>query len=281
MDLLTLPEIQSGAIPFLVGLISSVLLGLLRPSWFVIGALVGFYSSAIAMGVFDLSPTRSVNRIFLLGVMFLLATVSIYLLPGLKANPKKRSRGIMVLALLAVAAVFWLIWSAALRQGMPQTLVTFSFAAAYAGWTIHMLSGEKLDSLQRLSATCFLALSTGICVILGASALLGQLAVSMGAAYGALLLITTFRKNVVVDSALLVPSVVVITALGIAGVVFAKVSWTTLLILAAIPLAVRLPVPHSWPGLARAALISAYAFAVGASASLLAWWQNAQSASYY
>lgn len=280
-DLLALPEIQTGAIPFLASLLSALVFLAVRPSWFVAGGLVGFYASAMAMGVFDLSPTRSVNRVLLLGIVFLVVAIGLNLTPASKDRGNLNSTARGALIGLVAAATCWLIWSATLRQGMPQALMTFLFAAAYAGWLIHMIASGGLDTLRKLSATCFLALSTGICVVLGASALLGQLAISMGVACGALLLIASFRKQADVDSTLIVPVVVVVTSLGVAGVVFAKVTWVTLLILAAIPLAVRLPVPQAWPRLAQSALISAFAVAVGGSASFLAWWQNMQSASYY
>ena len=280
-ELLTLPEVQSGAIPFTISLVLALVLMAIRPSWVVLGALAGFYASTVAMGVFDLSPTRSVNRVLLLGVVFLVIAIVVSLLNGAKGERELAGGTRAALAGMGAAAACWLIWAAALRAGMPQAALTLLLAAAYSGWMIHMIAGGSQDALRRLSAACFLALATGICVVLGASALLGQLGISMGVACGALLLIVTFRKEVIVDPPLIVPVVLIVSALGVAGVIFAKVSWVTLLILALIPLAVRIPVPRGWPRIGQSALISAYAAGVGAFASILAWWQNAQSASYY
>ena len=56
--------------------------------------------------------------------------------------------------------------------------------------------------------------------------------------------------------------------IAIAGVIFAKTPWYSLILLALIPLLVRLPVPNAWPRQGQVVLLAVYALPGGVAAAL-------------
>ncbi|MFT5115825.1 MAG: hypothetical protein ACI8P9_005178 [Parasphingorhabdus sp.] len=283
MNLLNLPEIQSGAIPFVVALIVALLLRNRWPQWSGLGALAGFYMSAASMGVLDLMPTRSANRILLLGLVFVLlgSVIDLFAERCSKATNNCRPKLIGALVLALVLGISWLIYKTVARQDAMEMSLTLIFATTWTAWVGGWLLTLNTQPLRLYSAVMVLALATGICTALGASILLGQLAIGLSAACGAILLVACFSDAQRVPYKFIAAVAILCSAIGVAGVIFAKVSWFTLLILAALPLVVRLPLPTSWPRLAQATLASVFAAFVGSAAIYLAWWQSAQSSSPY
>ena len=119
MNLLNFPEIQSGLIPFVSSLILALVLHSRWPQWSALSALAGFYIGAASMGVLDLTPTRSANRIFLLGLGFVAVGSIVDIITNRSSNSLIRQIcnpiGLVILAI--VISVAWLIYSPLSRQG--------------------------------------------------------------------------------------------------------------------------------------------------------------------
>lgn len=286
-NLLNLPEIQSGAIPFGTALVAALLLRPLGGYWPGIALAAGFYLSAYAMGVLQLEPTRSTNKVLLLGlaalVLGILFDAVMRRSSGASADPVKNpfNHRVLVLALLAGAAALWLILAVLGRQQGMDFWLTGVGSFFYAAWLVFWLLALRDDPLRASSASWALALTTAACVILGASALLGQLAIGLGAAAGAFCLLVIFMPALKTGALFVLPTAVLAALIAVAGVIFAKTPWYSLILLALVPLAVRLPVPNAWPRLGQAVVFAVYALPGGVAAALLVWWQSASDSAYY
>lgn len=283
MNLLHLPEIQSGLIPFVSSLIFALVLHSRWPQWSALSALAGFYIGAASMGVLDLTPTRSTNRIFLLGLGFIALGSIVDIIPNRSSNSRIRQVfnpiGLVILAI--VISVSWLIYSPLSRQGGMEMVWSLLSAIAWSALIAAGLLTLDRQPIRAYTAITFLALAIGICTALGASIFLGQLAIGLSASCGALLLMACFTNVQRVPFKFIAVAAFLCAAIGVAGVIFAKVTWLTLLLLAGVPLIVRLPLPVAWPRLAQASVVSVFAALAGSLAVSLALWQKAQSTSYY
>jgi hypothetical protein len=87
---------------------------------------------------------------------------------------------------------------------------------------------------------------TGAVVLLGASALLGELGISLGAAAGALWLLVALSRKTQLGSTAMLPAGLLCALIGIGGHVYAKAPWYSLALLALVPVCVRVPPPVQW-----------------------------------
>jgi len=148
-------------------------------------------------------------------------------------------------ALFAAAAFLWIFWAIAQRMApldMSQMVIGGILLLTFLSWAIDRLG----PSSERFHAGGFgLLLGTGLCAAAGASALLGQLALSLAATSGSLLLAWVLLgdpsgSNSSTRSRGALPYALAAGLLGLAAVILAKVPWYALVPLATIPVATRL-----------------------------------------
>ena len=282
MNVFDLPQVQSGVIPFVVSLVVYLLLVKRWPEWSALGALAGFYFGAASMGVLDLAPTRSANKIFLVGLGFVILGIVFDAVAANASNSERKHRfTVLALVVLMLSAVGWLIFKPVSRQDGFEIVLSLGLSAIWTAWVAGWILSLKSQPIRAYVVTTFLALAIGICTAIGASVLLGQLSIGLGVACGAILLVACFSNVTKVAYKYLAPVIILCVCIGVAGVIYAKVSWLTLLILAIIPLVARLPIPVAWPRLAQASLASLYVVLCASTAVFLTWWQSVQSSSYY
>jgi len=118
-----------------------------------------------------------------------------------------------------------------------------------------------------------LALGTGLSALLGATALYGQLAAAIAAAVGPRLLLHVLGKPVAAGSVMIVPLVAVSALLGLGAVVYSKLPWYSLLVLALIPALARVPIPASMPRLLQT-VVSVLIISVPAALAIFLTWQE-------
>jgi len=252
-DLLTYPEVQSAALPFLVALIVVGVLKSVNTRLVYISVMSGFMATALLLNGLDFVPLNGTRKIILAGIVALVVALFFQMkFPSWRYRP-------VFLAVLGVLALLWVTGPVMMRiEGASKWVVAVA-SCAYVIWQIVMLDRLYEKPVQASSCVLALGLGTGFSAILGASALYGQLSMSIGAAAGALLCwffilqfstdknqknASEFKHEFGTGLLLTYPVAVLLSLFGIATILFADLSWIALVFLALIPLAAHISLPH-------------------------------------
>ena len=262
--LLNNPLFQSALLPFVVSLVVAVIL---RPHgwvWAGLSAVAGFAASVYLITDFRFFPLSSHRNILLLGGGAVVLGMLLDMLPWRLITP-----GLLFAA--AVAATLWVIWPRFRAFDGWQLWALVIAGPAYVAWLVVASEGLRQKALQADSLVFALGLGTGLSALLGATALYGQLGSAIAAAVGARLLMQLFGKPVVAGSIMLLPLVVVLALLGLGAVVYAKLPWYSLLLLALVPVMARVPLPANMPRLLHIVLSVLITLVPAALAVFLTW----------
>lgn len=263
-ELLTNPVIQSSAAPFLVGLVAAAFLFPLRLAGLAAGA--GFLAAVWLIGAFGFEPLTATRKIVVLAA----GAPVLGVLADLAFKPTRATAPILG-ALFGVASV-WVIWSVLVQKPAQEAVLLGGGVAVFMLVVVALTVSLQDRAVRAGSAGLFLGLGTGAGAIIGASALLGQYGLALGAACGAFLLLAMILGKRVVAGATFTLTASVGAALVAAGaMVLARLPWTSLAAFALIPLAVRLPLPEKSPAWIQAIVASLYALVPAAGAGWLAW----------
>lgn len=263
-NLLTNPLIQSAVAPFVVSLVVALVF---RPHgwyWAGLAAVAGYAVSVYLISGFQLFPLRADRKIIIIACGALLLGVLFDLLSWRRALP-----GVLFVA--GAAAAVWLLWPRLRGDGEWHFWLLAGGGILYTGWLLAASIGLKDRALQVDSMVFALALGTGLAALLGATALYGQLGSAIAAAVGARLLLHLFGRPVAAGALMVLPLVAVLALLGVGAMVYSKLPWYTLVILALLPLLVRLPLGKGWPRLAQLLVSVAVTGGVAAVAIYLTW----------
>jgi hypothetical protein len=264
-DWLNHPAVQSAVIPFVVAF---VIAWLLRPH----GGVLAGLGWAVACGIavyfiagFQWSPLTSTRKVIVAGAAALaLGLVVEFVLRG-------RTARYWLLALFGAGTALWLIWPLALGKHGRELWLFAVPAAAYGAWLVAGLEGLNSRPVNLVVASLALAAATAFAALLGASALLGQLGGAVAAAVGAYAVVFLASGEFQPRSPFSAPVAAASALIGLAAVVYAKLPWTALVALAAIPALAQLPVPRGWGVLPRGLLAALYTFPAAAVAIALTW----------
>ena len=248
IDLLQYPEVQSGVIPFIVSLIVAFIFRSKKPVWACAGVVLAFISTALLLNGFTFLPLSGTRKIILAGMLvFIMAGFfEAYL-----ANWRYRLATLLVISGLLF---LWVVWPVLLRMEGAEKWLIAAGGVSYIIWHTLWLDSIRTNALQSTASVLALGLGTGGVAIFGASALYGQLSISMGAAAGALLFFVAFSE-LKTNALLTYPAGVLTSLLGMATLVFADLPWYALVLLAPIPLLARVPVPARYPTWVRAGML--------------------------
>ncbi len=265
-ELLNNPAFQSGLLPFVVALAAAWLLRGLGRFWAAVGFAAGYFASVyVVMGV-PHWPLTSTRKIVVLGAAAVLLGV---LLDVLAVS--RRTLALWALA-VGLGGAAWLVWPvAARREGLAFWSLLLP-AAAYAGWLATALADLRARAPEAAVAAMMLGLGTGLSAILGASALLGQLGIAVGAAAGACLLLLCFRA-LSLGAGFMLPAVLLSALTGVAAVVYASLPWYSLAPLALTPLLARIPLAGGGGGLRHILLRGFTILPAAVAAVAVAWWR--------
>ena len=266
-DLLANPAFQSGVAPFVVALI--VAMATLRLGWIWSGLAVmaGFFVTVVLVTDITFSPLTSTRKIILLA----LVTLAVGLLREIL--PLKDGVVRPLLAVAAAAAALWVLWPVLARKGGVDAAIMGGGGALYLAWVVAAFDGLNTRRERPVAAAVAFGFGTGGGALLGATAFLGQLGLALGAAAAGLLLVYAFLSGSRPGGWLTVPVSTVGALLGLAAVVYAGMPWVCLLLLAAVPLFARIPLPASLPGWLAAGLITLIAAVPAGGAVAVAWSQ--------
>ena len=274
LALLALPEVQTGAAPFLASFIIALLLRPLGWTWSGLGLAAGFYATAHLINVLHFAPLTSTSKLLALG----LAVVVIGLLADLYKGSRQQS--FPLLFILGAAGAAWLVWPILSRRELAEVWPSVLPGIVFLGWMAAWSDGLRDKPIRASGAAWVLGLSVGAMAVIGASASLGQLGIALGVAAGAVWLLSIPMAGLRTGSVFALTGLVLAAGLSLVGVFYAKIPWFSLLPLAVIPPLALLPLPQSLSRFAQAVFSAALIAPFGFIAAYLTWHQVGGDAPY-
>lgn len=264
-ELLQNPVFQAAIVPFAIALAAGFLLKYAGWQWAGLSVVLGFYAGVSLITGFEFTPLTSTRKIILLGMIAAGVGLVLDLL-----NLKQRHLA-PLLVILGAGALLWVIWPPLMRMEGAEKWIYGMGGIAYVGWLLASMEGLRSRALRADTALLNLGLGTGLAAVMGASALLGQLASALAAAIGAFLLLSALKKTLPVGFVMLLPAALLGGLIGVSALVYAKLPWYCLPILATIPLLARLPLPKKLPLWGQALALVLMTLPGAAGAVYVAW----------
>lgn len=243
-ELLAHPAIQGGVAPFLVAFFFFMAFGKFRPLA-GLGVVAAFLVTVALIVGFNFDPLTSTRKIILLAMV----AACLGLLLDFIRLPEKYRLG--VLFLLGMGALIWVAWPVLAREEVwAERVLRAAILGGFAGWYVAILDySRKRDSIGVAAVVAAGGIGFGGAAVIGASALLGQLGMAVGAAGMAALLANVIRHQIAGSTTSTLTAGVTIGLLAPASVLYAKVPLSSLLLLALVPAVALLPfdrLRHVW-----------------------------------
>lgn len=264
-ELLQNPAVQAGVAPFVTALVATGLL--MRTRFLGLAQIVGFAALvALAIG-FSFESLTSTRKLVLVG-LFTFLPVLLLELKDWSMRPVARS----AVALLAGLAAVWVVLRLLQQKETTDALLAGAASALYLAALVESTLRVGSDSVRGAANGLVLGLASGALALLGASALLAQVGIAVGAAAGATLLVQMIAGRCTPAGATLsLPAGVVAGLVGLLAVFTGALPWYCLLPTLAIPWATRLVPVGSRPVWLTAFLTAIVAFIPLLLALGLAW----------
>ena len=264
-ELLSNPAVQAGVAPFVAGLLVTLLLQPLR-----LGGLAAAAAFLVAMQLvsgLQFSPLTATRKIVLLAMAAPVAG----LLVDFAFKPTRA--GTVVLALAAGAGALWAIGPVLAQRPAAEAWILGASAVAACAFLVGFSQVALAEDAVRAGAAALaLGIGAGVASILSASVAYGSYGIALGAGAGAFLLPQmVLGRRFFAGATFTLPAMLIGGLIAAGAMALAKLPWYSLLVLALVPLAVRLPAPERAPLWLQAVLFSLYGFAVAGLACFLAW----------
>jgi len=273
--LLSNPAVQSGIIPLIVAFVAAFLLKRFGGFWPGLAFAVAYYISVYLAAGFQFYPFTSTRKILILGIVAIILGIIIDTTKiGRKHLP------VIIFALGAIAAL-WVIWPVLARQEGIALLIMAFPSLLYVAWLCVGTHKLRQNPEQGAMVALALGLGTGISAILGASALVGQLSMAIGAIAGALLLLHLVNQNIKTGSTFMLPVGLLSGLLGIGAVIYASLPWYCLIPLAATPLTTYIQLPDQLTKIKLLLLLAAVTLPFPIIAIVLTWIGTTSNESMY
>lgn len=234
------PGFQAGVLPGAVALLLFALLIRFRG---VVGlAIIAAFVSTVAVTTgLSFEPLTSTRKILLIGLLSpLLGVVYEWV-----SMPKWLKSGSV--ALIAGGCILWVLWPYLQRTDVENLVWTGVGLTVFVAWM--SLAFSWIAHRPMLAASSVLTASgfgVGLSALLGASAMLGQWGIALGAAGASGLIVSLLTKKSASAGAIFVTTSGLLLALiAAAAVVYAKLPWYALPILAIIPLMAQIRLDES------------------------------------
>ncbi len=231
------PAVQGGIAPFLVAALIAGLFINVR----VVAALAlvgGVLTTALLTTGIQFDPLDSTRKIILL---IILASIAGLILDAF--NTKYNTASIIPIIFAVVVALLWITWPVISREPSMDSLLPFVGYIVYAVWmTGVFLKFKELPRISAAAAATSTGLGIGVVALVGSSALLGQFGLAFGAAAAAYLISQMIRRNDDASTYTFCITTAVFAALMMpAAVIYAKVPWMALPLIALAPLGAFYP----------------------------------------
>lgn len=230
-SILSHPAVQGGVAPF----ISAIAIALIfqRINLLAGFAIVAAFSTTVYLTTgFGFEPLNSTRKITLVILLTPLLAIAMQVI-----NPNSDKAG-KWLSALSVGTLLWILWPAISRYSPGEMMLAIFAYSLYAGWMVYIFFRmATLSALIPATAMTISGATIGGAALIGASALLGQLGLSLLAAGSAILLIQLLVRNEreAGYSFTLIPGFIAALLLP-ASIVYAKVPWVILPMAAMIPI---------------------------------------------
>lgn len=245
-DILTHPGFQSAVAPLVCGLLVALVLRRFGVMWQGLAVVVGLFVTVWLTVGLSFQPLTSTRKIILASL--LLPFLS-FLPVHFSGHPVRKS---LVLALLTTVVALWVIWPALARQEGLDAWLMASRVAVFAAMVAGLLGWVGRDDMAKEGgALLALGIGTGVSAFIGASALYGQLAFSVAASLGGLVLVLLLFPSKKVPSLQdparsigcfsLFAAAIPLAVIAGASTVYAKLPATALLFLVLVPLFAGIP----------------------------------------
>lgn len=262
------PLVQSGVAPLATALLVALALRPVRLAGLAAGA--GFLAAVWLIGNFALEPLTAARKLVLAGGAAVVVGALLDLVKVRLANP-----GRTVLGLVFGAGAVWMLWTVLVQPPLARALATGAAAFALTAWLVAGTVAAATDPIRAGAAGAALGLGSGVAATLGASALLGQYGIALGAGCAGFLLVAAARGGGDAPGAGLALTAAAIAGLVLSGAVaLASLSWLALPLFALVPLAARLPLPRAASAWVRAVLALVYTGIAAGLACAVAWWAS-------
>jgi len=274
-NLLANPAIQSGIIPFIVALI--VAWGLRRAGWVWsgLGFAIAYYISVYFAAGFQFTPLTSTRKILILGIIAIILGL---IVDSLKQKPQPVS---LLMFVMGAIAITWVAWPVVNREEGGSFWIMLMSSLLYTGWITASTERLRNNTDRSAMAALALGLGTGISAILGASALLGQLGIAIGAIGGAFLILQLLKQNIAIGSNFTLPAGLLSGLLGVSAVVYASLPWYCLLPLIFIPLTISLPTRSGLTKFRKLLMLALYSLPLTFLAIIITWFASSSGESMY
>lgn len=261
-ELLNHPAVQGGLAPFIIALIVAELFQRLRLSGLAI--IAGFTVTVYLVSDFSIEPLTSSRKIVLLGLLSTLLALSL-----LRFNWRPLR---LMLAITGGIATVWMALRILQQQDMTHMLLWGSGCALFVGWLIFWMDTLHEAPVRAGSAGMALGLGTGGAALFGASALLGQFGLALGAAAIAYLLLQVLsNKRLPCGRSFTLPLSLIAGLTGCLAVLTAQLPWYALPVLAIIPLVAKIPISEKMGIRIHSFLLSIATLPCAAGAIYLTW----------
>lgn len=262
-ELLRNPAVQSSAVPFLAALVAAALLYQVRLEG--LAAIAGFLAAVALIGNFALEPLTATRKIVIVGT----AAALLGTMTDLAFKPTRF--GGSLLGLIFGVAAIW-VFGTVLRQKLPvEAVLIGAGVVALTVWLVTASVALRHDPARAGANGLMLGLGAGTSAVLGASALIGQYGLALGAACGAfLVLLWILGPRVGAGHALTLTSSVLASLLAAGAVLLAQLHPLAVVPLALVPVAARLPLSRA-PLWMQPVIAAVYTGVPAACACALAW----------
>ena len=274
-DLLSNPAIQSGIIPLIVAIVVAVILKRFEGYWSGLSFAVAYYLSVYLAVGFQFYPFTSTRKILIVGLVAIMLGLII------DAKKIKTKHLYITLLTLGIGSALWVIWPILLRQEGIMILTMSVPALGYVAWLTLGMNQLRNHNDRVAMVALALGLGTGISAILGASALVGQLGIAIGAIAGAMLLLSLFKQNVKLGSTFALPVGLLSGLLGMGAVIYASLPWYCLIPMAATPLTSYIQLPNNLTKIKSLLILAAITLPFPVISIVLAWLSGSGEESMY
>lgn len=271
-ELLQHPAVQAGAAPFVVALVTAVVLQRVRAAWL---AVVAGYLVAILLttGV-SFQPLTASRKVLLLVLLAPLA--------GLLFDRLIRGKAAAILlpAVLAAVAAPWALASVlAQKEGLSQLVVPGAGLAVFAAALVALTLRLRDDGIATAAAGIGLGAGVGVAALLSASTGYFTSGLAVAAGSGALMLLQFVAGRAFPAGSLGgLPIALGAALFASAALMLAQLPWYALPALLLVPVAAALSRARSMTVRQRAVVLTVLCLAASA-APMLAAWHAAQRAS--
>ena len=231
--------------------------------------IAGFATVVALVNDFSFTPLTVTRKIMLIALIAPLVGIALdfVLKPG--------ATGRVLLGVMAACAALWAFWPVLGQRGLMPALVTGAFIAFFIAWLVVFTLSLAGSPVRAGAAGLALGIGAGGLAILGASALYGQYGIAIGAAAGAFLLVPMLSgKKIAAGATFTLPAALITGLLGAATMLLAQLRWYSLVVLALVPVAAKLPLPEKMPPWLQAIVASFFTLLVVACAFALAYFSR-------